>query len=350
MCYPKAEGGKRCAVHMYGSRASLKAAELYSGEDKTKLNSIFAELRREGKERQIETPSSEEVRDFADQQRVRTKFDSAIPERKRNSLVESWVKAREESPDGPTFYAWQNMRAEAARQGIALTSAGDSTNVSETSLKSAVLTGTSFEIPSEPEEGSTPALLRDGLFSASSRTYGETYMEPAIRQILGLVKPSSSDHDAFDSVNNEKYEIKCSKVLKAKDKTKNNKLLTSILKEAKNNPLLRMVSIKDRASTDYSANVQNVKRKHFDKLAYVLLFKEGIQVFVVPTSEVNKDNITSWSDKHGRYDILGASGQFAVKRGNIAEHESKYFHSFVSWEKLVTIYEKLEGENEEGSK
>lgn len=120
MCNTLAEGGKRCAVHMRGSRASIKEAEVYTRQDKGLLSKMFTALRKEGKN--LSAPSPEEVRDFADGQRVRARFDKELGNRDRNTLIRNWSAARDENPDGGTFHAWKNLRSEAtrrARRGIA---------------------------------------------------------------------------------------------------------------------------------------------------------------------------------------------------------------------------------------
>lgn len=114
MCSSVAEGGKRCAVHMCGSRAALKEAEIYTKEDRGVLSKMFTMLRKEGKN--LPAPSPEEVRDYADGQRVRARFDSSLSKRDSNTLVRNWTKAREEEPDGGTFHAWKNLRSFAAAQ------------------------------------------------------------------------------------------------------------------------------------------------------------------------------------------------------------------------------------------
>lgn len=116
MCNLKSEGGKRCAVHMSGSRAVIKAAEVDTKLDRGFLSKMFNMLRREGKN--LPNPSQEEVTSFADEQRIRARFDSSLSNRDRNTLMRNWKKAREEQPDGKTFHAWKNLRSTAAAQKL----------------------------------------------------------------------------------------------------------------------------------------------------------------------------------------------------------------------------------------
>lgn len=202
--------------------------------------------------------------------------------------------------------------------------------------------------------------IRDAIFLAPNRTYGESYMEPVLRKILNLEKGKGGDHDAMDPLTNERYEIKCSKVLLAKPKKpkgkkkkkgaakeeeKKSSLFDTIVDQAHADPLARIISFEDRKSAEYDANIQNVKRDHFDQLVYVLLYAEKIQIFKMPKHEVNKEFIGAWSEKHGRADAPGKNGQFNIRHGSIEEHEKKYFHKSFTWEELVPLYKEIDAKN-----
>lgn len=198
-------------------------------------------------------------------------------------------------------------------------------------------------LPNQLPERLTPEAesLRNGIFLSSSRTYGETYIEPVIRHILGLSKATSNDHDGYDPNSGEKYEIKSSKVLLAPPrKPKKASLLDTILAKAETNPLSRIVRYENRTTERYDANIQNVKRDHFDYLVYNLLYQEGIEIYKIRKEEINKTHISNWSDKHGRYDEEGKSGQFNIKCGNIENH-NRYSLGFFSWDELVKYYRDL---------
>lgn len=178
--------------------------------------------------------------------------------------------------------------------------------------------------------------FRNGMFLAPSRTYGETYMEPIIRKICGLSKSSSSENDALNN-NNEGVEVKCSKVLSVKPKSKS--LLERIISESENDSLKRMVSFADSLNLKYDANIQNVKRDHFSELIYVLLFKDCIKIF-----KSNRDDISSipnWSDKHGRYDAPGKSGQFNIKKNNIQWHLENNLINTLTWEDVYKVAKEI---------
>ena len=69
--------------------------------------------------------------------------------------------------------------------------------------------------------------IRNGLFLAPSRSYGEQYIEPFVRRKYNLKDPTSNDNDGTDQ-SGKRYEIKACKVLKA---TGNSKRLKTIIKK-----------------------------------------------------------------------------------------------------------------------
>ena len=183
--------------------------------------------------------------------------------------------------------------------------------------------------------------IRNGLFLSSSRSYGEQYIEPFVRKKYNLKNPTSNDHDAIDQ-NGKRYEIKACKVLRATDNSKKSKtILERILFESNNTETNRLVLFSERKTTTYLANVQNVKRDHFDYLIYVLLFEDCVKIFSANKEEIETQIFSSWSDKHGRYDALGKSGQFGISKSNIQWHLDNHLKDTVSYDEMKNIYSEL---------
>lgn len=183
--------------------------------------------------------------------------------------------------------------------------------------------------------------VRDGLFLAPSRTYGEQYLEPFVRAKYGLLEPETGDHDAVDSEGNQ-YEIKACKVLRATENGKGSKsLLDRILYENGNLETNRLIPFSEHKTAEYLANVQNVKRDHFDTLIYVLLFEDCAKIFFAKREAIAKGTFASWSDKHGRYDELGKSGQFGITRTTIQFHLENQLKDTVTYEEMTEIFKKL---------
>jgi hypothetical protein len=188
----------------------------------------------------------------------------------------------------------------------------------------------------EDSEYDAALKVRDGLFLSASRTCGEQYVEPFIREKFGLKEPVGNDHDAI-SVDGIRYEIKTSKVLRKHENTKNDRtLLDRIFFENYNAETNRLVPFSEAQSAKYDANIQNVKRDHFQELLYILLFEDVIKVFKISTDKVS--SIPRWSDKHGRYDQLGKSGQFMMNSGSIKWHlENQLVATYTYLDVLQTL-------------
>lgn len=183
--------------------------------------------------------------------------------------------------------------------------------------------------------------VRNGLFLAPSRTYGEQYLEPLIREEYGYYEPASADFDAVDK-SGKRYEIKACKVLRATKNGKGSKsILERVLFENGNVETNRLVPFAEHKTADYLANVQNVKRDHFDVLLYVLLFSDCIKVFAANSEDIVKGSFASWSDKHGRYDELGKSGQFGITRTTIQWHLDHHLVDTITYEAATDIFKGL---------
>ena len=183
--------------------------------------------------------------------------------------------------------------------------------------------------------------VRNGLFLAASRTYGEQYVEPFIRHKYNLVEPSSNDHDGI-STDGVKFEIKASKVLRTTKNNKDNKsLLERVLFENSNLEINRLIPFSESTNADYGANIQNVKRDHFDILIYVLLFEDCAKIFFANKNIISSGIFPNWSDKHGRYDALGKSGQFNINKQTIEWHIEHCLKDTVNYLEFSDTYRVL---------
>jgi hypothetical protein len=181
--------------------------------------------------------------------------------------------------------------------------------------------------------------VRNGLFLAASRTYGEQYVEPFIRKQYDLIDPPGNDHDGVGK-DGTRYEIKASKVLKKTENiSKNKPLLDRVIFENDNAQINRFVPFSASTSTKYDANIQNVKRDHFEELIYVLLFEDCVKVFQIEASKISA--IPRWSDKHGRYDALGKSGQFMINKGSIQWHLENQLRDTFTYQAMAETYKTI---------
>jgi hypothetical protein len=176
--------------------------------------------------------------------------------------------------------------------------------------------------------------FRNNIFTAQGRVYGEIFMEPIIRKIRGL---SVSDTDENDAKNGdgEFVEIKCSKVLLKKKQNKNNTLLEQIMSNNNSYVLNRLISFDDCYIKKFLSNIQNVKRDHFSELVYVMLFEDCIKIFTSNREDIS--DIPVWSDKHGRFDEHGKSGQFGITHNNIEWHIKNNLVDTLTWEEVYDM-------------
>jgi hypothetical protein len=73
----------------------------------------------------------------------------------------------------------------------------------------------------------------------------------------------------------------------------------------------------------------------------VLLFEDCAKIFFAEKNAISKGNFAAWSDKHGRYDQLGKSGQFGITRSTIQFHLDNHLKDTVSYEEMADVYERL---------
>lgn len=183
--------------------------------------------------------------------------------------------------------------------------------------------------------------VRDGLLLAASRTYAEQYVEPFVRAKYNLREPLLGDHDGVDA-KGIKYEIKACKVLRASvNRLGSRTLLERIIYENDNIQTNRAIPFAEATTASYDANVQNVKRDHFDVLIYVLLFADCAKVFWADTDDIATTKFRGWSDKHGRYDALGKSGQFNVTRNTIQWHVEHHLRDTVTYQEMGEVFGRL---------
>lgn len=186
-------------------------------------------------------------------------------------------------------------------------------------------------------------VVRNGLFLAASRTYGEQYVEPFVREWYGLNEATYADHDAVGT-DGTKYEIKSCKVMKSSVNRRGSRtLLQRVLYENDNLSHKRAVPFSDAKTAKYDANVQNVKRDHFDILIYVLLFADCLKIFWANAEDIKVGQFRGWSDRHGRYDQPGKSGQFNVTKSTIEWHIENHLKETISYEDLANTFSKMSG-------
>lgn len=161
MCQPKSQGGKRCAVHRYGSNASVRTTEAVLNAPKEIVLGAFKDLRKEGKA--LPEPERLEVVEFAVSEKFKVKYNPDIPERDKNTILRNWDKEiqGDDVPNGATFHAWKNMTSETlkrlrGRAGMAVASIGVATLVAACSAGGSLEGQDNYTPTPSPTVTSTP--------------------------------------------------------------------------------------------------------------------------------------------------------------------------------------------------
>lgn len=82
--------------------------------DSRSVEGEFHWLKKLGKERRVATPSESQWQSFLDQQAQWVAHDQSVPRVRRARLAERVAAARDVLPDGPSFFALQNLPARLA--------------------------------------------------------------------------------------------------------------------------------------------------------------------------------------------------------------------------------------------
>ena len=64
-----------------------------------------------------------------------------------------------------------------------------------------------------------------------------------------------------------------------------------------------------------------------------------MKVFQIKADEIS--SIPRWSDKHGRYDALGKSGQFMVDKSSIEWHLENQLKDTFTYAQVTDTYQKI---------
>lgn len=172
----------------------------------------------------------------------------------------------------------------------------------------------------------------EGIFSLQTRRFG-TVAELIMLEKYGLSDKTSNQHyDATDNENN-KIEIKFSRVLRSNNKqiTKKNILAETVYSSM----YKRAISSKDYKKIAFDSNIQQVKRTEFDFLYYGLFFKDKIAIFKIKSTDV--ENIEGYSDFQHKGNK--GEGQFHINNDTIDYHMKNHFLEWITYEEVYEMFE-----------
>ncbi len=175
--------------------------------------------------------------------------------------------------------------------------------------------------------------FRRGLFSLQTRRFG-TSVE-VLSDIFGdFDEPKSIHHDRTNPVNENRVEVKGSKVLENNGQpiTRSN-LIQQCLD---NDPESRPIAFEERENKNWDCNIQQIKRVEFEELYYVLFFRDKVCVFCINSDEIAGGGI-NYSDKQHKGNE--GEGQFHITNKNINYHLENYLFAEYSYEAWMQLLE-----------
>lgn len=176
--------------------------------------------------------------------------------------------------------------------------------------------------------------FRRGLFSLQTRRFGKIG-EIFVQALEEFDEPESIFHDLFDSMNGERIEVKCSRVLIANSETIT---VENFIQQCMNNdPESRPVNYADRETNAWDCNIQQVKRTEFSRLYYLLFFQDRISVFCIRSEQIQRDSALNYSDR--QHAGNEGEGQFHVTNENIQHHISTYHFGDFTYAQLLELFE-----------
>lgn len=144
------------------------------------------------------------------------------------------------------------------------------------------------------------------------------------------------EFDLLDMRNN-KVEVKASRVLKKQtlDMTVEN-FYDSMMTNSNRHRLLMQRDVKKHA---FDCNIQQIKTTLFDRLIYLLFFKDVIEIFEVEKQRIRKDARIGYSDKQHRGNV--GEGQFHVNNKTYDHHKKRYFVDSITYKTLMDEAKRL---------
>lgn len=171
--------------------------------------------------------------------------------------------------------------------------------------------------------------FRSGIFSLHTVRFGRV-AEIMVQKLFGMENSNTLKYDKI--LDGERIECKFSRALRENEETiKPANVLESCRKANYEN---RVFSSEEAESVPFDCNIQQVKRKEFDKLYYGIFFIDKIEIYVISAEEIF--GLDNYSDKQHRGNI--GEGQFHISNGNIKYHRERYLSAELTYEELYNLF------------
>lgn len=174
-------------------------------------------------------------------------------------------------------------------------------------------------------------LFRNGIFALNTRRFG-TIAELMIEVLYNFNCSHNQFHDRFDDTNNQRVEIKFSRVMKKNETTISR---ANAIEQCKNaNIYNRLFPSTKQHDYEFDCNIQQIKKNEFDVLYYGIFFSDQIAIFKINSSEILF--CTGYSDKQHKGN--DGEGQFHLNNATIDYHMQKHFVRWLTYEELYELF------------
>lgn len=171
--------------------------------------------------------------------------------------------------------------------------------------------------------------FRDGIFALRTRRFGSV-AEIMIKKMYQLEDSHTVAYDKFDTLQNNRIEVKFSTVMKENDEKINE---SNVIEQClKANIANRAMKYEDKEKYKFDCNIQQIKCHKFDILYYGLFFVDKILLFKMTSVQVK--NCRGYSDK--QHDGNIGEGQFHINNDTF-EYHKKFLIKELDYTELYDI-------------
>lgn len=172
--------------------------------------------------------------------------------------------------------------------------------------------------------------LREGIFALHTRRFG-TVAEVLIQRLKKFGKARNLFHDLYDDLESKRVEVKFSRALRKSKILVTPETVLNCIEQATSE--YRLVAWKERETTPFDCNIQQVKRAEFDVLYYGVFFSDCVAIFQIDSVDIGPKIF--YSDKQHKGNV--GEGQFHINNDTIAIHVEHYLYQKLSYEKLLDV-------------
>lgn len=171
--------------------------------------------------------------------------------------------------------------------------------------------------------------FREGIIDLNTRQFG-TASEIIIEILKDYIGSGKLEFDLID-IDENKIEVKASKVYKKQRLALDITTFYDLILNNSNRD--RLLLQKETSSQDFDCNIQQIKVNLFDKLIYLLFFRDVIEIFEIDSFRVKKDTAIAYSDNQHRGNV--GEGQFHINNRTYGHHKKNYFIQSITYQALM---------------